>query len=140
MYFYSIAIILAYSFIKLSIGFFLLRLVDYTRWRPFLIGMQTCDHHTGYNQNIFRNIGVFNSSINIATDLIFALLPIPMVWRLQLNLRTRIGLAIVLSLGLFASAVAIYKTPMQYNFFKQPDFSGNGGNARWDSGGVLADA
>ncbi|KAH4924788.1 hypothetical protein HBI70_096550 [Parastagonospora nodorum] len=157
MYFYSIAIILAYSFIKLSIGFFLLRLVDYTRWRPFLIGMQIfiilftivstfsiifqCipvqagydyslrpPYGTAkcYNQNIFRNIGVFNSSINIATDLIFALLPIPMVWRLQLNLRTRIGLAIVLSLGLFASAVAIYKTPMQYNFFKQPDFSGNG--------------
>jgi hypothetical protein len=49
-----------------------------------------------------------------------------MVWRLQLNLRTRIGLAVVLSLGLFASAVAIYKTPMQYNFFKQSDFSGNG--------------
>lgn len=39
MYFYSIAIISAYSFIKLSIGFFLLRLADRTRWRPFLIGM-----------------------------------------------------------------------------------------------------
>jgi hypothetical protein len=39
MYFYSIFIIAAYSFIKLSIGFFLLRLADRTRWRPFLIGM-----------------------------------------------------------------------------------------------------
>jgi hypothetical protein len=39
MYFYSISIIFAYSFIKLSIGFFLLRLADRTRWRPFLIGM-----------------------------------------------------------------------------------------------------
>ena len=39
MYFYSILVIFAYSFIKLSIGFFLLRLVDRTRWRPFLIGM-----------------------------------------------------------------------------------------------------
>jgi hypothetical protein len=49
-----------------------------------------------------------------------------MVWRLQVNLRTRIGLAVILSLGLFASAVAIYKTPMQYNFFKEADFSGHG--------------
>jgi hypothetical protein len=39
MYFYSISIIFAYSFIKLSIGFFLLRLADRTKWRPFLIGM-----------------------------------------------------------------------------------------------------
>jgi hypothetical protein len=39
MYFYSIFIIAAYSFIKLSIGLFLLRLADRTRWRPFLIGM-----------------------------------------------------------------------------------------------------
>lgn len=157
MYFYSILIIFAYSFIKLSIGFFLLRLVDRTRWRPFLIGMlmfiamftigsifaiifqcspvaagydYTLRPPTGtakcYDPTIFKNVGVFNSSVNIATDLIFALIPIPMVWKLQVTLRTRIGLGIILSLGLFASAVAIYKTPMQANFFKEPDWSGNG--------------
>jgi hypothetical protein len=49
-----------------------------------------------------------------------------MVWRLQVNLQTRIGLAVILSLGFFASAVAIYKTPLQYNFFKETDFSGHG--------------
>lgn len=36
---YQILIIFAYSFIKLSIGFFLLRLADRTKWRPFLIGV-----------------------------------------------------------------------------------------------------
>jgi hypothetical protein len=79
-----------------------------------------------YDPDIFKNVGVFNSSINIATDLLFALIPIPMVWRLQVNLQTRIGLAVILSLGFFASAVAIYKTPLQYNFFKETDFSGHG--------------
>lgn len=79
-----------------------------------------------YNAIIFKNVGVFNSSINIATDLLFALIPIPMVWKLQVNMQTRIGLAIILSLGLFASAVAIYKTPMQANFFKETDWSGHG--------------
>ena len=49
-----------------------------------------------------------------------------MVWRLQVNLQTRIGLAVILSLGLFASAIAIYKTPMQANFFKEQDWSGHG--------------
>ncbi|KAF1919788.1 hypothetical protein BDU57DRAFT_440645 [Ampelomyces quisqualis] len=157
MYFYSISIIYAYSFIKLSIGFFLLRLADRTKWRPILIGMlvfiglftigstfaiifQCTPVAAGYDFTLrppmgaakcfdsktFKNIGVFNSSINIATDLLFALIPIPMVWKLQVNLPTRIGLAIILSLGLFASGVAIYKTPLQYNFFRELDFSGTG--------------
>ncbi|RAR09666.1 phosphatidylserine decarboxylase [Stemphylium lycopersici] len=157
MYFYSILIISAYSFIKLSIGFFLLRLADRTRWRPFLIGMlvflalftigstfaiifQCIPVQAGWDYNlrppvgdakcydatIFKNVGVFNSSINIATDLIFALTPIPMVWKLQVTIQTRVGLAVILSLGLFASAVAIYKTPMQANFFKIADWSGDG--------------
>jgi hypothetical protein len=79
-----------------------------------------------YDPTIFKNVGVFNSSINIATDLIFALIPIPMVWKLQVTIQTRIGLATILGLGLFASAVAIYKTPMQANFFKVKDWSGDG--------------
>jgi len=49
-----------------------------------------------------------------------------MVWKLQVNVQTRIGLAVILSLGLFASAVAIYKTPMQANFFEELDWSGHG--------------
>ncbi|KAJ8118375.1 hypothetical protein OPT61_g632 [Boeremia exigua] len=144
-------------FIKLSIGFFLLRLADRTKWRPFLIGtlifigcftigstfaiIFQCNPVAAgwdyslrppagdakcYDAIIFKNVGVFNSSVNIATDLLFALIPIPMVWKLQVNLRTRIGLAVVLSLGLFASAIAIYKTPMQANFFKETDWSGHG--------------
>jgi hypothetical protein len=39
-------------------------------------------------------------AINIATDLIFALIPIPIVWKLQVNLRTKIGLGAILGLGL----------------------------------------
>ena len=35
----QILIVFAYSFIKLSIGFFLLRLADRTKWRTFLIGV-----------------------------------------------------------------------------------------------------
>ncbi|KAL5117921.1 hypothetical protein ACEQ8H_004240 [Pleosporales sp. CAS-2024a] len=83
-------------------------------------------HAKCYSPKVFQSVGVFNSSVNIATDLLFAILPIPMVWRLQVNLRTRIGLAVVLSLGFFASAVAIYKLPIQYNFLSEPDMTGHG--------------
>jgi hypothetical protein len=67
-----------------------------------------------------------NAAINIATDLLFAILPIPLVWKLQLTTRTKLGLVCILSLGFFAAATAIYKTPMQYHFFEVQDFTGEG--------------
>jgi hypothetical protein len=67
-----------------------------------------------------------STAINIATDLLFAILPIPLVWGLQLNTRTKLGLVCILSLGSFAAATAIYKTPMQYHFFEERDFTGKG--------------
>ncbi|KAF2437350.1 hypothetical protein P171DRAFT_373490 [Karstenula rhodostoma CBS 690.94] len=156
-YVYAILIIFAYSFIKLSIGFFLLRLADRTRWRTFLIAtlvflvaftigstmaivFQCIPVRAAYDLSlkppqgnakcypiaIFKNIGVFNSSVNIATDLLFALLPIPIVWKLQVTIQTKLGLSFCMALGLLATATAIYKTPMQYHFFEQMDFTGNG--------------
>lgn len=37
--------------------------------------------------------------VNIITDVLFASLPIPIVWNLQVNLRTKISLVAILSLG-----------------------------------------
>lgn len=65
-------------------------------------------------------------AVNIATDLLFAILPIPLVWKLQLTTRTKVGLVCILSLGFFAAATAIYKTPMQYHFFEVQDLTGEG--------------
>ena len=36
---------------------------------------------------------------NIATDVLLATLPIPKVWKLQVNVRTKISLIAILSLG-----------------------------------------
>ncbi|KAL5385047.1 hypothetical protein PMIN06_012856 [Paraphaeosphaeria minitans] len=157
VYVYAILIIFAYSFIKLSIGVFLLRLADRTRWRTFLIAtlvflvaftigstmaiiLQCIPVRAAYDLSlrpplgnakcypitIFKNVGVFNSTVNIATDLLFALLPIPIVWKLQVNIQTKLGLSFCMALGLLATATAIYKTPMQYHFFDETDFTGNG--------------
>lgn len=49
-----------------------------------------------------------------------------MFWNVQVNIRTKIGLISILSLGFFASATAIYKTPMQWNFFNVTDYTGKG--------------
>jgi len=38
--------------------------------------------------------------INMATDFIFAIIPIPLIWNLQLNIRAKAVLIAILSLGI----------------------------------------
>lgn len=108
-----------------------------------------------WTMDIFRDIGVFNSctfhktsiltvltglAINIATDILFACMPIPLIWKLQMNTRTKVTLICVLGLGflcvpltcnlakavltvLSASAAAVVKSVYQYNFFTTLDWS-----------------
>ncbi|OWY44158.1 hypothetical protein AALT_g5880 [Alternaria alternata] len=79
-----------------------------------------------YSTTTFRNTGVFNSVFNLATDLILALSPIPIIWKIQTDLRTKISLCIVMGLGLFTCGVAAYKIPLQFHFFDEKDFLGRG--------------
>lgn len=60
---------------------------------------------------------------NIITDVLFATLPIPLIWKLQINMRTKISLIAVLSLGWFACAAAIVKAALQYRILEDPDWS-----------------
>lgn len=63
---------------------------------------------------VFQRFGMFNTSkslrqrhtlrltskvTNIITDLILSLIPVPLVWGLQVNTRTKISLMLILSLG-----------------------------------------
>lgn len=50
-----------------------------------------------------------------------ALLPVPLVWQLQLNLRSKLSLIVVLSLGIFAAIAAIVKAVIQKTVFQNPD-------------------
>jgi hypothetical protein len=52
-----------------------------------------------FDNNLFTAIGMFNSVINIITDVLFASLPVTVVWNLQVNMRTKISLLAILSLG-----------------------------------------
>ena len=38
--------------------------------------------------------------INMATDFVFAIIPIPLIWNLQLNIRAKVVLIAILSLGI----------------------------------------
>ncbi|KAF2786170.1 hypothetical protein K505DRAFT_260469, partial [Melanomma pulvis-pyrius CBS 109.77] len=147
-WYFTLLIIIGISFVKLSVAFFLLRIIHRPYYRRFLYVMigvlvsltlawcgtlvfqcvpvsaawnPTLAHARCFSDAQYRSIGLANSSFNAATDLIFAILPIPIVWTLCINLRTRISLIIVLSLGFLACAAAIVRMPMIYNLWDSED-------------------
>ncbi|CZT51243.1 uncharacterized protein RSE6_12363 [Rhynchosporium secalis] len=143
--------VLGTSLVKVSIGLFLLRLVQGKWYKRILIGwiiftilftissMGTllfqclpvnaawdfplrADPNTKcYSLSIYRSIGLFNGAINIFTDFFFATLPIPLILPLQINLRTKISLMCILGLGYFACAAAIMREHLLAKFFDEVD-------------------
>ncbi|KAI1808721.1 hypothetical protein F4811DRAFT_500483 [Daldinia bambusicola] len=81
---------------------------------------------TCLSQPTLQGLSYANSAVNIVTDLFFALLPIPMLWNVQINSRTKASLICVLGLGIFACAAAIIKAAFITNYGKSGDFL-------WDS-------
>ncbi|TKA75538.1 hypothetical protein B0A55_03539 [Friedmanniomyces simplex] len=74
-----------------------------------------------FSDSTYSFIGLFNSVINICTDVLFALLPIPIIVKLQINLRTKVTLAIILGLGFVACAAGIVKATLQVKFISNKD-------------------
>lgn len=86
-----------------------------------------------FSNTTFTNIGIFNSSVNIATDVLFAVLPIPIIWRLQTNLRTKLTLIFILSLGIFACVASIVKTVIQAGVLSDPDWTYHDSFFMWNN-------
>ncbi|KAH7317763.1 phosphatidylserine decarboxylase [Rhexocercosporidium sp. MPI-PUGE-AT-0058] len=148
-FFHSIIVTVGISLVKLSVGFFLLRLATGKAHKiflycilVFLVAFTLTSAGTilfscipiraswdrmsepgakCFSFNTFTNIGLFNSIVNILTDVLFASLPIPIVWKLQVNMRTKISLICILSLGYFACVCSIVKTTIQVHVFENPD-------------------
>ena len=74
-----------------------------------------------------QSLSYTNAALNMLTDLLFSLIiPLPMLWNLHVNLRTRVTLMCILGLGLFACAAAAVKISYLPNYGKKGDFL-------WDS-------
>ncbi|KAF4633613.1 hypothetical protein G7Y89_g4507 [Cudoniella acicularis] len=54
----------------------------------------------------FRNFAIGYAVVNITTDMIIWVLPVPMVWKLQLPMGQKVGLTLIFVLGLFDCAAA----------------------------------
>lgn len=63
-----------------------------------------------WNPQVQEGFAIFQSSENIAADVILALLPATIFWNLNLERKKKINLCILLGLGLFAAIAGIVKT------------------------------
>lgn len=140
------------AFIKISLASLLLRLRRELRWKWFLWTMIIIQILSAIASNIFllvqcRPIHAFwdrkpeywcapleaahvslyvNSSIAIATDVMFAVLPIIFVLRMQLALREKVVVVILFGLGLFATSASIVKASLINKY-------GDTGDLSWDT-------
>ncbi|PBP28427.1 hypothetical protein BUE80_DR000494 [Diplocarpon rosae] len=160
-FYHSVIVTVGISLVKLSVAFFLLRLVPSKSYRiflycivAFLVAFTFSSASTiifsclpiraswdrasepdakCFSTNTFTYIGMSNSVVNILTDVLFASLPIPIVWNLQVNVRTKISLIVIMSLGYFACACSIVKTKIQATVFQDADSYRNDSYFVWNS-------
>ncbi|KAH7065662.1 hypothetical protein BKA63DRAFT_524369 [Paraphoma chrysanthemicola] len=78
--------------------------------------------HAGRCRN--HNVLVLaSSSVFIAADLLTFALPLSRIWRLQMSLKKKIGVALMLSVGLFVTIVAIIRITTLIRFATTPNIS-----------------
>ncbi|KAG7285380.1 hypothetical protein NEMBOFW57_010007 [Staphylotrichum longicolle] len=138
--------------VKISVGFFLLRIAPNKTYRRILQGVMVftvaytfvcfitlllqCKNlailwdatvqTTCWSQSTLQGLSYASCVVNILTDIFFAVLPIPMLWNVQINARTRASLICIMGLGVFACAAGIVKAAFISNYGKTGDFL-------WDS-------
>ncbi|KAG8164749.1 hypothetical protein KVR01_005024 [Diaporthe batatas] len=138
---------------KVSVGLFLLRLKPSARFVWFIRGVIvftvlsaagnfltvffqctplefTWDHSVVGGKCIpardLKFAAFFNSGVSLLTDLVFALLPVPILWSVQLNWKVKLAVSAVLALGIFASVAAVVKMTYLSSYGSHGDFL-------WDS-------
>ncbi|KAF2440767.1 hypothetical protein P171DRAFT_325708, partial [Karstenula rhodostoma CBS 690.94] len=142
--------LIAICVVKMSVGFFLLRIAIIPFYRHTIQGimgfmafyttgcfftiMFQCTNiavqwdqsakGTCWTKKTIQALGYTNVSCNIVTDLLLAI--IPMLWQVQLNRRQKSSVICILGLGVFATAAALVKISFLPNY-------GITGDWLWDS-------
>ncbi|KAK7959288.1 uncharacterized protein PG986_004142 [Apiospora aurea] len=147
---FVILTIVALACLKTSIGFALLRLSHSRRYPQIIWSMivfvgvyamvswiewlSSCDPIAGlWDKSVpgvrcrpaatHKGFTLMNTACNIFTDVVFATLPVPMIWRLQMTYRARVCLIGILRLGYAAVLLGIAKVLCQNVFRGEPDQS-----------------
>jgi hypothetical protein len=80
-------------------------------WNPFLEGTCADEFVPGGETGIF----------NVISDVYILLLPIPMIWKLQTDVKRKVQLLTVFSVGLFATITSIIRLEQTITQAKNPD-------------------
>ncbi|KAK7540159.1 hypothetical protein IWX49DRAFT_507899 [Phyllosticta citricarpa] len=79
-------------------------------WTPSLV-------HTKCGSQLHLTIVSYvQAVINIASDLFCALLPIPLLWNVRMNQKTKMSVIVLLGMGIFASASAMVRLKYNRNY------------------------
>ncbi|KAH9891385.1 integral membrane protein [Xylariomycetidae sp. FL2044] len=74
------------------------------------------------NPAIVPNVAIVHGVITAICDWVLGLLPIPMLWHVQINRRTKAGIAVLLSMGMLAGIALIIRIPYIRILAVSPDF------------------
>jgi hypothetical protein len=86
------------------------------QWDPMVKG--TC-----WSPITLQALAYTSVAVGIITDLLFALIiPVPMLWGLQMNKRTKAALIFVLSLGFFCCVAAVVRLVYITNYGSRADY------------------
>ncbi|KZF19790.1 hypothetical protein L228DRAFT_271109 [Xylona heveae TC161] len=77
---------------------------------------------------VLTDIAIFAGAYSGLMDFLLALLPWTVIWKLQMRKREKVGVAIAMSLGIFASVTSFIKTSYLTNLGEQKDFTYYAGN------------
>ncbi|KAI4916638.1 uncharacterized protein J4E92_009142 [Alternaria infectoria] len=130
----------AICFVKVSVGFFLLRIAVGRLYRRLIIGIMVVTQcqplslmwdqsakGTCWTIQTRQALGFLNIILNIITDIAFSVgIPIPMLWGVQMNRRHKASLICILGLGTFATVAALVKLSYLPHY-------GREGDLLWDS-------
>ncbi|KAE8371429.1 hypothetical protein BDV26DRAFT_129857 [Aspergillus bertholletiae] len=120
----SIAFVAAYSFMG-AMTFFLHCRPMQAHW-DIRIKDAKC-----YSVRLFVIFALINTSFNIFTDVLFATLPIPIVWNLRMKRRVRSYLIGVFSLGYFTVGLGVIKVVAQLAYPNEKDIYFNDSILFW---------
>jgi hypothetical protein len=85
-------------------------------WNPKVMETAKC-----YPEELRNTFGTMNTAFNVFTDVMFASVPVPMLWALQTKLKVRIYLIGIFSLGYLTVAVGLVKMYYQLTGRNDPD-------------------
>ncbi|KAJ5758397.1 P-type ATPase [Penicillium odoratum] len=107
--------------IAIGLMFWLVLLFDCTPVSYFWGRVDTAATGTCLSVDVLLAIAYLYSSLTILCDFSLGILPVTLVWNLQMNQRVKLAVGGILSLGAVASVAVTIRIPFLHNY-KDPDF------------------